>query len=68
VDEAEHGLHDLLLEGLLVVDAVDDEVAGPILAAWAGDWELAAEAGVSVSSTHWLRHHQRPAVSTAGHE
>lgn len=38
MDEAEYGLHDLLLERLLD----DDEVAGPILAAWAGDEELAA--------------------------
>jgi energy-coupling factor transporter ATP-binding protein EcfA2 len=44
VDEAEHGLHDLLLERLLADDAVDDQAAGLILAAWAGDEELASAA------------------------
>jgi hypothetical protein len=42
VDEAEHGLHDLLLERLLADDTVDDQVAGLILAAWESEDDLAA--------------------------
>lgn len=42
MDEAEHGLHDLLLERLLADDTVDDHVAGLVLAAWEGDDDLAS--------------------------
>ena len=42
MDEAEHGLHDLLLERLLADDTVDDHVAGLVLAAWEGEDDLAA--------------------------
>ncbi len=42
MDEAEHGLHDMLLERLLADAAVDDQVAGLVLAAWEGDEDLAA--------------------------
>ncbi|MDN5929904.1 MAG: AAA family ATPase [Pseudonocardia sp.] len=42
MDEAEHGLHDLLLERLLADDTVDDQVAGLVLAAWEGEDDLAA--------------------------
>jgi len=42
MDEAEHGLHDLLLERLLADAAVDDQVAGLVLASWEGEEELAS--------------------------
>src|SRR5690348_16043194 len=41
MDEAEQGLHDLLLERLLADESADDEVSGLVLAAWAGDDDLA---------------------------
>ena len=41
MDEAERGLHDLLVERLLADDAVDDDVAGLVLAAWSGEHDLA---------------------------
>ncbi|MDT7617871.1 MAG: hypothetical protein QOF00_5318, partial [Pseudonocardiales bacterium] len=44
MDEAEHGLHDLLLERLVADPAVDDRVAGIVLAAWESDEDLAAAA------------------------
>ena len=42
MDEAEQGLHDLLFERLLADESADDEVSGLVLAAWAGEEELAA--------------------------
>ncbi|GAA4682364.1 ATP-binding protein [Pseudonocardia yuanmonensis] len=40
MDEAEHGLFDLLMERLLEDEAADDTVSALVLAAWASDQEL----------------------------
>lgn len=51
MDEAEQGLHDLLLGRLLADETVDDEVSGLVLAAWADEEELAdAAAGLPASA------------------
>ncbi|MEJ8279415.1 AAA family ATPase [Pseudonocardia spirodelae] len=39
--EAERGLHDLLVERLLADEAIGDDVAGLVLAAWSGTQDLA---------------------------
>ncbi|GAA1084382.1 AAA family ATPase [Pseudonocardia alni] len=41
MDQAEQGLHDLLVDRLVADDAVTDDVSALVLAAWAGDAELA---------------------------
>ncbi|NMH98624.1 AAA family ATPase [Pseudonocardia acidicola] len=49
MDEAEQGLHDLLLERLLADESADDDVSALVLAAWEGDDEL-AEAATGMSA------------------
>jgi energy-coupling factor transporter ATP-binding protein EcfA2 len=41
MDQAEHGLHDLLLERLIADEDATDEVSTLVLAAWIGEAELA---------------------------
>jgi len=45
VDEAERGLHDLLLERLAVDPVVDERTSGLVLAAWESEGGLAATVG-----------------------
>lgn len=69
MDEAQRGLHDLLIERLIEDPAVDDRVAALVLAAWAGDGDLAEamEGRVTAATdpTTTPRREQHPAAYLA---